>query len=81
MYQKNASQLIEMLNSQEINGQPWYKDKKRKLLAPNPSEQLALIVLEPFLNMIGGRIALVMQEVMNSYEPNGKEKTNGTINK
>lgn len=68
-YNKTACELINMLNNSEVNGQPWYQDKKRPHLAPNPSEQLALIVLRPFLKMIGGRIALIMQETMKNCEP------------
>lgn len=56
MNDKIASQLVKTLNET-------FPDRQVKSF--NASERLALIALEPFLELIGGRIALILDMAIN----------------
>ena len=72
MKERTPFEIIELIddpkNAKKLN----VKTRQYK-----PSEILALMVLDPLLEMIGGRIALMMQETMKQCENEEELGNNG----
>lgn len=64
MKERTPFEIIELIDDPKNAKKLSVKTRQYK-----PSEILALTVLDPLLEMIGGRIALMMQETMKQCEP------------